>query len=262
MEFMMSFNGKVALVTGAGHGIGEATAKLLAERGASVVCNAISDSCEQVAKEINAKGAKAIAFTCDVTDQKAVETMIDQVINKFERLDILISNAGWWGVPRHRKIEDVRPEDWNRVLDVNLSGHFHCIRFAVPYMKRQGYGKIVTVGSGAGVMWSRTGIHAYAAAKAGLGGLTRQLAKELGPLNINVNCVAAGLVRSRPEHATLPEHMTPEQRIELEKTLSEIPARRIGTPMDIATVIAFMASDEASYIHGQTLLVDGGHWMK
>jgi 3-oxoacyl-[acyl-carrier protein] reductase len=259
---MMPFSGKVALVTGAGHGIGEATAKLLADRGASVVCNAISDSCDRVAKEINAKGGNAIAFTCDVTDAKAVKTMIDQAVEKFGRLDILVSNAGWWGVPRHPNIEDVRMEDWSRVLDVNLNGHFHCIRFAVPYMKRQGYGKIVTVGSGAGVVWSRTGIHAYAAAKAGLGGLTRQLAKELGPLNINVNCVAAGLVRSRPEHATPPENMTSEQRTELEKTLSEIPARRIGKPIDIATVIAFMASDEASYIQGQTLLVDGGHWMK
>jgi len=259
---MMSFKGKVAVVTGAGHSIGEATAILLAERGASVVCNAVSNSCERVAKEINAKSGKAIAFVCDVTDQKAVKAMIDQTAEKFGRLDILISNAGWWGVPRHQKIEDVKVEDWNRVLDVNLNGHFHCIRFAVPYMKRQGYGKIVTVGSGAGVVWSRTGIHAYTAAKAALGGLTRQLAKELGPLNINVNCVAPGLVRSRPEHATRLEDMTPEQRAENEKTLNEIPARRIGIPMDIATVIAFMASDEASYIHGQTLLVDGGHWMK
>jgi 3-oxoacyl-[acyl-carrier protein] reductase len=177
-------------------------------------------------------------------------------------LDILVSNAGWWGVTRHQKIEEVKVEDWNRVLDVNLNGHFHCIRFAVPHMKRQGYGKIVTVGSGAGVVWSRTGIHAYTAAKAALGGLTRQLAKELGPLNINVNCVAPGLVRSRPEHTARLEDMTPEQKAEQEETLSEIPARRIGVPMDIATVIVFMASDEASYIQGQTLLVDGGHWMK
>jgi len=259
---MVPFNGKVAVVTGAGHGIGEATAKLLAERGASVVCNAISDSCERVAKEINTKGGRAVAFTCDVTNAKAVRTMVDQSVEKFGRLDILISNAGWWGVPRHQNIEDVKVEDWSRVLDVNLNGHFHCIRFTVPYMKRQYYGKIVTVGSGAGVVWSRTGIQAYAAAKAGLGGLTRQLAKELGPLNINVNCVAAGLVRSRVEHATSPNDLTGEQRTELEKTLSEIPMRRIGNPMDIATVIVFMASDEASYIQGQTLLVDGGHWMK
>jgi 3-oxoacyl-[acyl-carrier protein] reductase len=234
----MSFSGRVAVVTGAGHGIGEATAKLLAERGVFIVCNALSDSCERVAKEIVAKGGKAVSFVCDVTDQNAVKTMIDQTAKRLGRLDILVSNAGWWGVPRHQKIEDVKVEDWNRVLDVNL------------------------IGSGAGVVWSRTGIHAYTAAKAALGGLTRQLAKELAPLGINVNCVASGLVRSRPEHAIRPEDMTLEERAENEKTLSEIPARRIGMPMDIATVIAFMASDEAGYIHGQTLLVDGGHWMK
>ena len=165
-------------------------------------------------------------------------------------------------MPRHQPVEEVRFEDWSRVLEVNLTGHFNCIRFAVPHMKRQGYGKIVNVGSGAGVVWSRTGIHAYASAKAALGGLTRQLAKELAAQNINVNCVAAGLVNSYPERAVKPEDMTPEQRANRERTLDSIPARRIGTPMDLANVIVFMASDEAGYIHGQTLLVDGGHWMK
>jgi 3-oxoacyl-[acyl-carrier protein] reductase len=149
-----------------------------------------------------------------------------------------------------------------RVLDVNLTGHFNCVRFAAPHMKRQGYGKIVNVGSGAGVVWSRTGIHAYASAKAGLGGLTRQLAKELAAFNINVNCVAPGLVDTYSERRAEPEDITPEQRAEHEKTLESIPARRLGAPMDIAYVIAFMASDEAGYIHGHTLLVDGGHWMK
>jgi 3-oxoacyl-[acyl-carrier protein] reductase len=258
----MSFRGKVALVTGAGHGIGEATAKLLAERGAAVVCNSKSTSCERVASEIRARGGTAIAFVADISDEISVKAMIDRTIREFGRLDILINNAGWWNVPRHQNIEDVRTEDWNRVLDVNLNGHFHCIRYAVPHMKKQGYGKIVNVGSGAGVVWSRTGIHAYAAAKAALGALTRQLAKELAALNINVNCVAPGLVRTRSEGKNELRDMTPEQRAEYEKTIESIPARRIGTPMDIAKVIVFMASDDASYIHGQTLLVDGGHWMK
>jgi len=258
----MSFKGKVALVTGSGHGIGEATAKLLAEQGASVVCNDKAPTCERVAEEINARGGKAIAFVADITDARGVKAMIEKTVEVFGRLDILINNAGWWGVPRNQPIEEVKVEDWNRVLDVNLNGHFHCVRFAVPYMKKQGYGKIVNVGSGAGVVWSRTGIHAYATAKAALGGLTRQLAKELAAKNINVNCVAPGLVNSYPERTVKPEDMTPEQRAEHEKTLEDIPARRIGTPIDIAKVIVFMASDDASYIHGQTLLVDGGHWMK
>jgi len=258
----MSFNGRVALVTGAGHGIGEAAAKLLAQKGAAVVCNSKSESCKRVAEEISGAGGKSFAFVADITDSDAVKAMVDKTIEVYGRLDILVNNAGWWRVPRHQPIEEVRFEDWSRVLEVNLTGHFNCIRFAVPHMKRQGYGKIVNVGSGAGVVWSRTGIHAYASAKAGLGGLTRQLAKELAAQKINVNCVAAGLVNSYPERAVKPEDMTPEQRANRERTLDSIPARRIGTPMDLANVIVFMASDEAGYIHGQTLLVDGGHWMK
>jgi len=236
----MSFNGRVALVTGAG--IGEATAKLLAQKGAAVVCNSKSDSCKRVAEEISETGGKSFAFVADITDSDAIKAMVDKTIEVYGRLDVLVNNAGWWRVPRHQPIEEVKLEDWSRVLEVNLTGHFNCIRFAVPHMKKQGYGKIVNVGSGAGVVWSRTGIHAYASAKAGLGGLTRQLAKELAAIK--------------------PENMTPEQRAEREKTLDSIPARRIGTPMDLANVIVFMASDEASYIQGQTLLVDGGHWMK
>jgi 3-oxoacyl-[acyl-carrier protein] reductase len=258
----MSFNERVALVTGAGHGIGEATAKLLAQKGAAVVCNSKSDSCKRVADEIRLAGGKSFDFVADITDVDTVKTMVNETVERFGRLDILVNNAGWWRVPRHQPIEEVKFEDWSRVLEVNLTGHFNCIRFAVPHMKKQGYGKIVNVGSGAGVVWSRTGIHAYASAKAGLGGLTRQLAKELAAQNINVNCVAPGLVYTNLDRIVKPEDMTPEQRAEREKTLDSIPARRIGTPMDLANVIVFMASDEASYVQGQTLLVDGGHWMK
>ena len=215
-----------------------------------------------MAEEINRAGGKSFAFVADITDAKAVKMMVDKTIEKYERLDILINNAGWWRVPRHQPIEEVKFQEWKKVLDVNLTGHFNCIRFAVPYMKREGYGKIVNVGSGAGVVWSRTGIHAYAAAKAGLGGLTRQLAKELAAQNINVNCIAPDLVNTHPERTVKLENMTLQQKFEHEKVLDSIPARRIGTPIDIAYAIVFMASDEASYIHGQTLLIDGGRWMK
>lgn len=258
----MSYIGKVAIVTGAGHGIGEATAKILASEGASVVCNSKSDSCKRVTKEIEASGGSAMAFVADITDAEAVEEMVKETIKKFGKLDILINNAGWWGVPRHQAIEDVKKEDWDRVLDVNLTGHFNCVRFAVPHIKKQGAGKIVNVGSGAGVVWSRTGIHAYAASKAGLGGLTRQLALELAPQNINVNCIAPGLVYTNPDRVVKPEDMTPEQLEEHKKLIDWIPARRVGTPDDIAKVIVFLASDDAKYIHGQTLIADGGVWMK
>ena len=258
----MSFKDKVALVTGAGHGIGEATAKLLAEREATLICNSQSDSCRRVAGEINASGGKATYFIADVTDADTVKKMVDETAAKYGRLDILINNAGWWDVPKHQNVEDVKKEDWDRVLDVNLTGQFNCIRFAAPYMRRQRYGKIVNVGSGAGVVYSRTGIHAYAASKAGLGGLTRQLALELAEHNINVNCVAPGLVYTGKGRAATSQGMTPEEEADYAEFIESVPAKRLGTPLDIANVIVFMASDEASYIHGQTLLVDGGRFMK
>jgi NAD(P)-dependent dehydrogenase (short-subunit alcohol dehydrogenase family) len=258
----MSFEGKVAVITGAGHGIGEATAKLFAKKGANVVCNSISDSCRRVAREIRAAGGEALHLIADITDAEAVKEMMEKTVDTYGGLDILVNNAAWLEVPSQQPIEDAELEDWERMLKVNLTGHFHCCKYAVPYMKGQGYGKIVNIGSGAGVMWSRSGIHSYAAAKAGLGGLTRQLAKELASVNINVNCVAPGLVDTYPERRPRPEDMSPEQRDEYEGVLESIPARRIGTPRELANVIVFMASDEASYIHGQTLPVDGGHWMK
>jgi 3-oxoacyl-[acyl-carrier protein] reductase len=258
----MSFKDKVAIVTGAGHGIGEATAKLLAERGAVVVCNSKTNSCKRVAEEITASGGKTIHFLADVTDVAAVKKMVEETSEKFGRVDILINNAGWWDVPQHQNVEDVRKEDWDRVLDVNLTGQFNCVRFVVPYMKRQKYGKIVNVGSGAGVVYSRTGIHAYAASKAGLGGLTRQLALELAPQNINVNCIAPGLIYTGKERTVNSRELTHEEEADFKEFINSVPARRLGTPRDLANVIVFMASDEASYVHGQTLLVDGGHFMK
>jgi 3-oxoacyl-[acyl-carrier protein] reductase len=258
----MSFQDKVSIVTGAGHGIGEATAKLLAERGATVVCNSKSYSCKRVADEITTSGGKAIHFIADVTNIDAVKVMVEETSRKFGRIDILINNAGWWDVPQHQNIEDVEKDDWDRVLDVNLTGQFNCIRFVVPYMKRQKYGKIVNVGSGAGVVYSRTGIHAYAASKAGLGGLTRQLALELAASNINVNCIAPGLVYTGKGREVNSQVMTAEEEADYKEFINSVPAKRLGTPRDLANVIVFMASDEASYVHGQTLLVDGGHFMK
>jgi NAD(P)-dependent dehydrogenase (short-subunit alcohol dehydrogenase family) len=258
----MSFDGKVALVTGAGHGIGEATAKILADRGASVVCNSKSESCIRVAEEIRESGGEAIPFVADITDVELVREMVEKTVEEYGRLDILINNAGWWGVPRHQSIEDVKIEDWQRVIDVNLTGHFYCCKYAVPHMKELGYGKIVNVSSGAGVVWSRTGIHAYASSKAGLGGLTRQLAKELAGQNINVNCIAPGLVFTDPNREVDLDKMAEEERKRYQDLIDWIPAGRVGRPQDIATTIVYMASDEADYIHGQTLLVDGGVWMK
>jgi len=248
--------GKVALVTGAGRGIGNATAKLFAERGALLICNSLTETCVKTANEIAAVGGRAIAIRADVADSKSVEEMVAESIRKFGTIDILINNAGFWNVPFHPKIEEVREEDWNRILAVNLTGAFNCCRFVVPHMRRKRYGKIVNIGSGAGLVWSRTGIHAYAASKAGLMGFTRQLAKELGPFGINVNCVSPGLIWTNPEKGKEYEESTAKEVPE------QIPLGRLGDPIDIAYAVAFMASDEASWITGQTLEVDGGRWMK
>jgi len=147
----MSLSGKVAIVTGSGHGIGEATAKLLAERGASVVCGDMAESCERVAKEIVANGGKAIPFRVDITDKEVVKAMIDKTIETYGKLDILVNNAGWWDIPRHTPIENVKEEDFRKVIEINLFGHLNCVRAAVPYMRKQKYGKIVNLGSGAGI---------------------------------------------------------------------------------------------------------------
>ena len=248
--------GKVVLVTGAGRGIGNATAKLLAERGAAVICNSLTETCGKTAEEIVSSGGRAVAIRADVADAKAVEEMVAESISKLGTIDILINNAGFWNVPFNPKIEEVREEDWNRVLAVNLTGAFNCCRFVVPYMRKKRYGKIVNIGSGAGLVWSRTGIHAYAASKAGLMGFTHQLAKELGPFGINVNCVSPGLVWTNPEKGIGCEELTAKE------APGQIPLGRLGDPIDIAYAVAFMVSDEASWITGQTLEVDGGRWMK
>lgn len=258
----MSFEGKVAIVTGSGHGMGREAAKLLAERGASVVCNDINPTCEAVAEKINSTGGTALPIIADITDANAVKAMINKTVEKFGTIDILINNAYTTFGPRHPRIEDTKEEDWYRTIDICLHGHFHCTRFAVPYMRKKRYGKIVFMGSGAGIAWSRTGKHAYATAKAAIMGLTRQLAKELAPLNINVNCIAPGLIDTYPEERPPFEEMTSEQKIEEQKILDSIPAGRRGQAIELARVMVFLASDDASYIHGQTLNVDGGHWMK
>jgi len=256
VELTNPLTGKVALVTGAGRGIGNATGKLLAERGAAVICNSLTETCVKTADEIVATSGRAIAIRADVADSKAVQKMVAESISKFGAIDILINNAGFWNVPFHPKIEEVREEDWARILAVNLTGAFNCCRFVVPYMRKNRYGKIVNIGSGAGLVWSRTGIHAYAASKAGLMGFTRQLAKELGPFGINVNCVSPGLVWTNPEKGRAYEESAAEE------VPGQIPLGRLGDPIDIAYAVAFMVSDEASWITGQTLEVDGGRWMK
>ena len=253
----MSFEGKIAIVTGSSMGIGKATAKILAERRAVVITNSRTLArAEKTAEEIRSMGGKAMAIEADVTNRKEVEEMVKKVIDTYGRIDILINNAGKSIGLRYPKLEEVEYEDWDRNIDLNLTGTFNMCRAVVPHMRRRKYGKIVNVGSGAGRVWSRSGIHAYAAAKAGLMGFTRQLALEAGPDGINVNCAAPGLILTHPERG-----FPYEKEVGRERVLSDIPLRRLGEPEEMAKAIVFLASDDASYITGQTLGVDGGHWM-
>jgi len=243
---------KVAIVTGAAQGIGEATARKLAERGARVIGVDIESA--QLAAVMGSLSGKAI--THDVTDAEGDLHLIQDVHREFGRIDILVNVAG--GVlDAGRGIEAVTVEEWRRVVALNMDAPFYLCKAVAPIMKAQRWGRMISVGSGAGRSYSRTNVVPYAAAKAGLHGLMRQIAVELAPYGVNCNVVAPGFILSERGRADW-ERRDPARK---EKEMATIASDRLGTPEEIANVIAFVASDEASYIVGQTIMVDGGHWM-
>ncbi len=250
---MNRFADRVAVVTGAAQGIGAATARLLAAGGAAVaVVDLAADRAAAVAGEITAAGGAAAAFGCDVTDADAVSAMTADVVTRLGRLDILVNNAG---ITRDNLLFKMSPAEWSAVLTTNLTSMFLCCQAAQKHMVAARYGKIVNLSSRSAL--GNRGQVNYAAAKAGVQGLTATLAIELGPFNINVNAVAPGYVATAMTAATAERvGATPEehQRLVAEQT----PLRRVGRPEEIAAVIAFLASDEASYVSGQTLYVNGG----
>ncbi|WDL99366.1 SDR family oxidoreductase [Alicyclobacillus sp. ALC3] len=256
------FAGRVALVTGAAHGFGRAIAVTLASRGAHVwavdiIETELSETLATMEREAGFGGQGRIAV-CDVTNEAEVNRVVAQVVDQSGRLDILVNNAGGVVGQRHKPIEDVTRDDWQRVVDVNLTGVFHMARAVAPVMKRQRYGRIVNVSSGAGRSFSLTGIQAYASAKAGQIGFTRQLARELGPYQITVNNVAPGFVRSNPSTEKQWQAMGPEGQAAL---LEDIALQRLGTAQDIAEAVAFFASNAAQWVSGQVISVDGGSQM-
>ncbi|WP_238846671.1 3-oxoacyl-ACP reductase FabG [Nocardia arthritidis] len=249
--FPERFSGKVAVVTGAAQGIGAATAKRLAVEGATV---AVVDrgALDTVLDDIALAGGTAHGYNCDVTDRESVQLVFDSVATELGGPHILVNNAG---ITRDDLFFRMSEEDWNAVLSVNLSGVFHCTQAAQKYMVEQKYGKIVSLSSRSAL--GNRGQANYAAAKAGIQGFTATLAIELGPYNINVNAVAPGYIATAMTAATATRiGLTPEehQRAVAEQT----PLRRIGQPAEVAAVIAFLASDDASYVSGQTLYVNGG----
>lgn len=247
---------RVALVTGASRGIGNATARVLARRGARVAVSARTVSeLEQLARTIREEGGEAFVAPCDVTDPEQVEGMIACVMKEWGRLDILINNAGMGTAIM--PVEEITVEDWDRTVALNLKSVFLCVRAAAPIMKRQGYGRIVNVSSIGGRSYSLLSGPQYSAAKAGLQGFTRHLAMALGPHGICVNAVAPSIVLTQ-RAKTKWEARADEER---QKILSDIPLRRLAQPEEVATAIAFLASDDASYVNGVTLDVNGGSYM-
>ena len=252
----VNLDGHVAVVTGSAMGMGKETAKLLAERGASVaVWDIVGDKAKETAAEITAAGGKAISLQVDVTDSKRVQSATKETVDALGTIDILVNVAGGSsGAPPG--IDDVTEDKWDQVLALNLSAPFHTAKAMAGMMKQKGWGRIVNISSGAGRSNSRSRVIPYAAAKAGLLGLTRQLAVDLAPHGVNVNAIAPGAIATEPNSNW--KNMPPDQQRDAFLT---IPIGRFGESHELASAIAFLCSDDASYVVGQTLCVDGGHWM-
>jgi len=244
---MSRLQNKVSLITGAAQGIGLATARRFAQEGAIViVCDIKASAVEDATRQCQALGAQAAGFVLDVTDRARVDEVVKEVLERFGRIDVLVNNAG---ITQDARLQKMTIQQFDRVIDVNLRGVFHCSQAVADAMVRQGSGVILNASSVVGV-YGNFGQTNYAASKFGVIGFTKTWSRELGPKGIRVNAVAPGFVAT-PILGTIPEKVIAELE-------HRVPLGRLGKPEEIASVYAFLASDDASYVNGAVLEVSGG----
>lgn len=245
---MKRFENKIVLVTGAGRGIGASIAKRFASEGAEVIVNysGNDEAAQKTVDEITATGGQAQKYKCSVNDSESVKVMIDEIIKEFGRIDILVNNAG---IIKDGLMLRMTDEDFDRVIDVNLKGTFNCTKYVSKYMLKQKSGKIINISSVVGLSGNAGQVN-YSASKAGIIGITKSAAKELSSRGITVNAVAPGYVDT-----DMTKVLSDNIRNEI---LKNIPLQRMGNVEDISNCVAFLASEDASYITGQVISVDGG----
>lgn len=248
---MKRFENKIVLVTGAGRGIGASIAKRFASEGAEVIVNysGNDEAAQKTVDEITATGGQAQKYKCSVNDSESVKVMIDEIIKEFGRIDILVNNAG---ITKDGLMLRMTDEDFDRVIDVNLKGTFNCTKYVSKYMLKQKSGKIINISSVVGLSGNAGQVN-YSASKAGIIGITKSAAKELSSRGITVNAVAPGYVDT-----DMTKVLSDNIRNEI---LKNIPLQRMGNVEDISNCVAFLASEDASYITGQVISVDGGMYI-
>jgi acetoin reductase-like protein len=255
---MGSLKGKIAVITGAGQGIGEGIALRLADDGASVVVTDINEeNALKVSKEIKSRGRDSIALKVDVSNWQLVKEMAEKIIQRYKRIDILVANAG---ICQVKPAEDISEEDWDNMININLKGVFLTNKVAIPIMKKQGGGRIINCSSTSGRQATAFLAH-YSAAKFGVIGLTQAIARELAKYNITVNAYCPGLIdtpmwdKNDAEFAEL-WNMKPGEPFN--KFKESTPLGRAGLPSDVGNIVSFLASDNADWMTGQSIMIDGG----
>jgi 3-oxoacyl-[acyl-carrier protein] reductase len=242
----MDFNGKTALITGAARGIGKTIALQLAAQGADIAFTDLSDEVEVVKSEIESQGRRCLAFRTNVTDGEAVDAMVKEIVGAWERIDILINNAG---ITRDNLFLRMKPEEWSQVMDINLNGVFNVTRAVVRPMVKQRFGRVVSLSSVVGFTGNPGQVN-YSSTKAALVGFTKSLAREVGVRGVTVNLVAPGFIDT-----AMTQKLNEEQQATI---IQQVPLGRMGSVEDIANAVAFLSSEQAAYITGTVLHVNGG----